>query len=113
MWMEMPGKSVLTEPDPSPMRCHLWASQVFPAPGRTRGSAEGGGRIEGRGDRYARLQRGNQKPEMSGFWGKRTVGETEPATQRGSYLEEAEQVGCGRLGRSSRVEPRRANKNRD
>lgn len=61
MWMDVPGKTVVTELDPSAVRCHLWASQVFPAPGRTQGSAEGGGRIRGRGDRYARLQEGEQE----------------------------------------------------
>lgn len=89
------AKTVVTELVPSPVRCHLWASRVFPATGRTRGSGDGGGRIQGADIRGCR--RGNQKPDMSDFWGKRTVDEMEPATQRGSYLEEAKQLGCRRL----------------
>ena len=48
MLMEVSAKAMVAELDPSPVRRrHLWASQIFPAPGRTQAPEDSGGRTRG------------------------------------------------------------------
>lgn len=95
MLMEVSAETVVAEPDPSPVRCHLWASQIFPVPGRTRASEESGGRMAGR---YVRLPgvKGGEPEARS----EQIMCEVASAAQRGNCLKEAKLLGCRRPRRS-------------
>lgn len=100
MWMEVSAETVVAEPDPSPVRCHLWASQIFPVPGRTRASEESGGRMAGRYVRLPGVQ--GRAPEARS---EQIMCEVASAAQRGSYLKEAKLPGCRRPRRSPKWNP--------
>lgn len=91
MLMEVSAETVVAEPEPSPVRCHLWASQIFPVPGRTQASEESGDRMAGR---YVRLPgvKGREPEARS----EQIMCEVASATQRGNYLKEAKLLGCRR-----------------
>lgn len=95
MLMKVSSETVVAEPDPSPVRCHLWASQIFPVPGRTQASEESGDRMAGR---YVRLPgvKGREPEARS----EQIVCEVASAAQRGNYLKEAKLLGCRRPRRS-------------
>ena len=86
--MELSAKTVVAEPDPSPVLCHLRASQVFPAPGRTQAS-------EGSGDRISGQIREAAWGEGQGTRSEQMTCEVEPAAQRGN-LKDAKLLGCRR-----------------